>query len=394
MAQWESAPGFVPFDVARPRVDVIGGTPTGWAALLTTFAGRELDGGRRVQVLDLTATNTAARLAAAAAERGVAVTTCVLPEQLAELEFAADLDADDVRHVVEHVLCDDAEPDDALVHTVLDVLGERATLVRLAAGLQVVLGHHGSGLNEDEVAALKNVGTDPGVRQRALAFYNELTAIADAGTRAAGEDDADLGVFALDGRGNEYDSAILRSFLVHATLRTHRGGTLVICGAERLPVHTLERLLQAAAAQHLGLLLLYADLTDEIAPLLGRGDAAVVFMRLGSASAAEQAAERIGGGHRFVLSLLTDAVSESLSDAVGEAYSRASTRRESTRADGGWGAATGWAVATATGSREVLVGPHVLQHLPRTAAVVVDTDAIGARRVTLLDTNPALDPGE
>ncbi len=394
IAERESAPRFVALDVARPRIDVVGGTPTGWAALLTTFAGRELDGGRRVQVLDLTATNAAARLAVAAAERGLAVTTCVLPEQLAELEFAADLDADDVRHVVEHVLCTDAEPDDALLHTILDVLGERATLAGLAAGLQVVLGHDGGGLSAEERAALEHVGTDPGVRARALALHKELTAIADAGTRAAGGDDADLGVFALDGRGNEYDSAILRSFLVHATLRTHRGGTLVICGAERLPVHTLERLLQAAAAQRLGLLLLYADLTDEIAPLLGRGDAAIAFMRLAGAAAAEQAAERIGGGHRFVLSLLTDAVSESLPDAVGEAYSRTSTRRLPDGPGGDWGGATGWAAATPTGSRELLVGSHVLQHLPRTAAVVVDTDATGWRRVTLLDTNPALDPGE
>jgi hypothetical protein len=182
---------------------------------------------------------------------------------------------------------------------------------------------------------------------------------------------------------------------------------------------------------------------------IGRGNAAVAFMRLGNAEDAKAASEQIGMTHRFVLSQLTETVGTSVSDTLGGSYtstvgdsasaaasmsdseSRSAGTGQTTPSGGGvlplrgggsrsaqsgtsWGTSesaslttgistsTAWGVSTsrATGdseslarslqrSRELVVEPSELQRLPATA-MIVSHGAGAGRRVLLADANPAI----
>ncbi len=53
---------------------------------------------------------------------------------------------------------------------------------------------------------------------------------------------------------------------------------------------------------------------------LGRGNAAIAFMRLGNGDDAKAASELIGTEHRFVIGQLTDTVGTSFTDTWGDSY--------------------------------------------------------------------------
>src|SRR5262249_2641002 len=198
-----------------------------------------------------------------------------------------------------------------------------------------------------------------------------------------------------------------------------------------------------------GLVLAYRAIPAQVRERLGRGNAAVAFMRLGNAEDARVAAEQIGTEHRFVLSQLTDtvgasvtgtpgwsypstvatadsvSVSASTSQSTGRSRGRGHTRagaapfgartesgsREESASSGtsdsesvteGINASTswGWSTSTAVGaneslaktaqrSREFLVEPHQLQQLPPSAVIVSYASRHG-RQVVLADANPAI----
>jgi hypothetical protein len=62
--------------------------------------------------------------------------------------------------------------------------------------------------------------------------------------------------------------------------------------------------------------LAYRTIPGPVRQRLGRGNAAVAFMRLGNADDAKAASEQIGTEHRFVISQLTDTVGLTVTDAV------------------------------------------------------------------------------
>jgi hypothetical protein len=173
-------------------------------------------------------------------------------------------------------------------------------------------------------------------------------------------------------------------------------------------------------------------------------------MRLGNAEDARAAAEQIGSEHRFVVSQLTDTVGSSLTDTAGGSYtstvgiadsvadsgsatltagrSRGSGRSgpalfapfgpasgsasrdsnssaafsDSRSVTEGISASTSWSwntsraaglsesrAGTAQRSRELVIEPHELQHLPPTAVVICQRGPDG-RQVLLADANPAI----
>ena len=67
-------------------------------------------------------------------------------------------------------------------------------------------------------------------------------------------------------------------------------------------------------------MLAYRSIPAQVRERLGRGNAAVAFMRLGNAEDAKVAAEQIGTEHRFVLSQLTDTVGASVTGTSGWSY--------------------------------------------------------------------------
>jgi hypothetical protein len=241
--------------------------------------------------------------------------------------------------------------------------------------------------------------------------------------------------------------------LTHLLRHTPQGQpwrhTLCLAGADKLRKEILDRLCDVCESTRTGLVLAYQSIPAQVKERLGRGNAAVAFMRLGNAEDAKVASEQIGTEHRFVLSQLTDTVGASITDTTGWSYtstvgtadsvaaSTATSRttgrsrgRGQTRADlAPFGARTGsgsreesassgtsdsesiteginastswgWSTSTAIGaneslarstqrSREFLVEPHQLQQLPPSAVIVSYASPKG-RQIVLADANPAI----
>jgi hypothetical protein len=228
--------------------------------------------------------------------------------------------------------------------------------------------------------------------------------------------------------------------------------TLMLAGADKLRGDVLDRLREACEATRTGLLLAYRSIPAQVKERLGRGNAAVAFMRLGNAEDARIASEQIGTEHRFVLSQLTDTVGTSVTDTIGDSYtstvgtadsvsasksssetsgrsqgsgqsyqsslapsmfknqnrSRSQDRSvstgtsDSTSITEGINASTAWGMNTSRAiganesvarttqrSREFLVEQHELQQLPP-SAVIICAAAKGGRRVVLADANPGI----
>jgi hypothetical protein len=226
--------------------------------------------------------------------------------------------------------------------------------------------------------------------------------------------------------------------------------TLCLLGAERLGGDVLDRLCDATEIAGAGLVLAYRTIPAHVRERLGRGDAAVGFMRLGNAEDARVATEQIGSEHRFVISQLTDTVGASVTDTIGVSYSssvgssESVTESDSVTRTGGRssgrgrsrngmlapfadftgsastdvststavsdsgsitagissGTSWGWSTSRALGasdslamtaqrSREALVEQHELQQLPQ-SAVLLSYPSAGGRRVVLADANPAI----
>ena len=197
-------------------------------------------------------------------------------------------------------------------------------------------------------------------------------------------------------------------------------------------------------------MLAYRSIPPHVKERLGRGNAAVAFMRLGNAEDAKVASEHIGTEHRFVLSQLTETVGTSVTDTVGDSYtstvgtadsvstsagtsettgrsrgrgrsgesagaplrpSHWTSSRDQSHSSGtsdsesiteginlstAWGISTSRAVGgneslarTTQRSREFLVEQHELQQLPP-SAVIISAASRGGRRIVLADANPAI----
>jgi hypothetical protein len=324
----------------------------------------------------------------------------------------------------------------------------------LAAGL----------LTEREAGALGALygqsASDRVILERALGLEAQLRGLASAGTDPARLPRGRLRVVAVDRRASAQSAAALAGFVT--TTLTHLIGQaparpgpvswrnpLFLLGAERLRADVLDRLTDACEASRSGLVLAYRTLPPHVRQRIGRGNAAVGFMRLGNAEDAKAASEQIGSAHRFVLSQLTETVGTSVTDTLGGSYTstvgdssstatssssnesrsagtgrsgpagggvmplggggqrsaQAGTSRgtgESTSLTAGISTSTAWGVSTSRAagdseslarslqrSRELVVEPSELQRLPATA-MIVSYGAGPHRSVLLADANPAI----
>jgi hypothetical protein len=179
-----------------------------------------------------------------------------------------------------------------------------------------------------------------------------------------------------------------------------------VAGADKLRGDVLDRLMDACETSRTGLVLTYRSLTPTVRERLGRGHAAVAFMRLGNAEDARVASEHVGTEHRLELAQLTETISDSLPGLDGGYTSTISQvddereERDENHADlaGDITESTEWGRTAdkiaekervLQRSREFLVEPHQLQQLPTTSVIVTDATAQG-RRVRLADANPAI----
>jgi hypothetical protein len=481
----------VPVPEGVDRVDVAGGTLSGWSALLTMVAAERLALGGEVTVIDLSGGAVAADLVdLSVAAGGIDPAVWVLPRDLPRLDLAASLSSGELADVLalsvsvaeERGSARELAVDSAILERVIEALegggegGDRAghaavSLARVAAALRAlaqvgdVRADVAAGLLTDReaaaIAALYGQGaTDRVVLERALGIEAQLRKLAEVGREPAARPRGRLRVVAIDKRVGPLSAKLLGSFLV--TTLTHLAGrvpaaggptswrhTLIVTGAERLRDDVLDRLTDACETARFGLVLAYRSMPPPVRQRIGRGNAAVAFMRLGNAEEAKAASEQIGTEHRFVISQLTETVGTSVTDTLGGSYTStvgdslsaaASTGDNVSTSDGtgysrapgggvmpfgggrsrsaqagtshgtsesvsltaGISASTAWGVSTsqATGdseslarslqrSRELLVEPSELQRLPVTA-MIVSYAAPGGRRVLLADANPAI----
>jgi hypothetical protein len=473
----------VPVPGGVDRVDVAGGTLSGWSAVLTMIAAERLAMGGEVTVIDLSGGAVAADLVdLSIAAGGVDPAVWVLPRDLPRLDLAASLAPDELADVLalsasvaeERSSARELAVDSAILDRVIGAidrsrpvsLGRVAAALRALAQVGDLRGDVAAGLiTEREAAAIASLygqgATDRVVLERAIGLEAQLRKLSEAGREPVDLPRGRLRVIAVDKRASALSAKLLGSFVI--TTLTHlvgrlpagRGGpaswrhTLVVLGAERLRDDVLDRLTDACETTRSGLVLAYRSVPPPVRQRIGRGNAAVAFMRLGNAEEAKAASEQIGSEHRFVISQLTETVGTSVTDTAGASYTStlgdsasvaASTSDSMSTSDGsgfsqpagggvmplgggrsrsgqagtsssasesvsltaGISASTAWGLSTslATGdseslarslqrSRELLVEPSELQRLP-TTAMIVSYAAPGGRRVLLADANPAI----
>jgi hypothetical protein len=349
------------------RVDVAGGTLSGWSAMLTTAAAYRLATGAEVTVLDLTEGSVALDLIAFARTSGIEPLVWVLPEDLPRLDLGTGLDARglaDVLSVVasateEQSSTRDLSFDNAILERVIDVLGGTATVAGVAAALRTLAQVGDS--REDVAAGLISRAqvdrlttmfgrgaADRVVVERAWVLESQLRKLAAVGTAPVTRPSSRLRVAAVSQHAGSVEGKVLATYLAVALTHTLRGArpgrpwqhTLFVLGADRLRGDVLDRLSDACESTGTGLVLGYRSVLPHVKQRLGRGNAVVAFMRLGNAEEAKAASEQLGTEHRFVLSQLTDTIGLSVTDTTASSYTSTAGSTDSL--------ATSWSVSEGT----------------------------------------------
>ena len=161
----------------------------------------------------------------------------------------------------------------------------------------------------------------------------QLRRLASVGTDPARLPRGRLRVVAIDRRASPQAATTHGSFVVTTLTQligrvpaapgpTSWRHPLFLLGAERLRADVLDRFTDACEASRSGLVLGYRSMPAHVRQRIGRGNAAVAFMRLGNSEDAKAASEQIGLAHRFVLAQLTETVGTSVTDTleIGRAH--------------------------------------------------------------------------
>jgi hypothetical protein len=463
------------------RVDLAGGTLDGWSALVTMVCAPRLSAGGDVTVLDLTEGSVARDLLAVARRSGIEPLVWVMPGDLPRLDLGTGLDTDAMADVLAATVAatedgvsaggpaTSVSVDSTILHRILGVLGENASIAQITAALRVLAqvgdpreDMRAGLLTADELERVTvlfgRAATDRVVIERAWAIESKLRKLEQLGSAPVPLPPSRLRVAWLDRRAGALGSRVLGTYLTVAlthVLRQAPAGprwrqTLCVLGAEKLGAAVLDRLYDACEISGTGLVVGYRSIPGHVKDRLGRGNAAIAFMRLGNAEDARVASEQIGTEHRFVVSQLTDTVGTSVTDTVGGSYTstvgsassvadsasvsdshgsqrgRGRTRQDafapfghftgSRSRDSSWSrgtsdsrsitagisSSTAWGISTsraagtsssaartAQRSREFLVEPHELQRLP-TSAVIVSYASPDGRQVVFADANPGI----
>ncbi len=417
------------------RIDVAGGTLPGWSALITLLGATRLYSGGHLTVLDLSEGAIAKDLIELARRGGDDPLVWVLPVDLPRLDLGATLApeafADVLAHVVsvseEHRSTRDLSFDNAILERVLEVLGESATINQVTAALRALaqVGDPREDLRFGLITAtqLERIGTlfgrgvsDRVVIERAWALESQLRKLETLGSEAVRLPPARLRVVSMDRQAGVFGNRVLGTYVATALTHILRQSpaserpwyhTIIVAGADKLRGDVLDRLMDACETSRTGLVLTYRSLTPTVRERLGRGHAAVTFMRLGNAEDARVASEHVGTEHRLELAQLTETISAAGAgmdggyvSTVGQAEEGDEERdvshtdlKEDITESTEWGRratkAMGETERVLHRSREFLVEPHQLQQLPTTSVIVTDATAEG-RRVRLADANPAI----
>jgi hypothetical protein len=339
----------VPLPAGVNRVDVAGGTLSGWSALLTMTAAHRLAAGGEATVIDLSGGAVAADLVAVARAAGIEPAVWVLPADLPRLDLAASLGPADLADVLalsvavaeDRGAADGLAVDTAILERTIGALGahDGTGLASVTAALRALAqvgdprADVAAGLlTEQEVsqlAALFGKGaSERVVLERALSMESQLRKLSATGSEPIQPMRGRLRVVAIDKRVGPLSARLLGSFVItalsHVLAQAPAGQpwqhALFLLGAERLRDDVLDRLTDVCEDSRSGLVLAYRSIPPQVRQRIGRGNACVAFMRLGNAEDAKAASEQIGTEHRFVLSQLTETVGTSVTDTTGVSY--------------------------------------------------------------------------
>ncbi|MHB1597202.1 MAG: hypothetical protein ACYCU3_23880, partial [Streptosporangiaceae bacterium] len=356
-AAFERRPAWQPVSLPADldRIDVAGGTAAGWAAMITTFAAPRLAAGGEVTVLDLTEQAVTADLVAVAGRIGLRPLVLVLPGDLPRLDLGAGLAPPARAEVLALAagasqMMDQADgprsspaPDlaaeQSLLERILGVLGPEPATGTVTAALRVLAGIGDpradlragllSGPELDRLAVLFGRGASERiVIERAWSLESRLRRLDGLGSDLAPLRPSPLRIASLDRAAGPIGNRMLATYLVaaitHLLRQAPRGPrwahALALLGAERLADDLLTRLARACESSGSGLVLGYRSVPAAVRERLGRGNAAVAFMRLGNGTEARAASELIGTEHRLVVSQFTDTVGTSVTDTAGDSY--------------------------------------------------------------------------
>ncbi|GGO29253.1 hypothetical protein GCM10010116_58600 [Microbispora rosea subsp. aerata] len=410
------------------RVDVAGGTLAGWSALVTLIGATRLYSGGHLTVLDLSEGAIAKDLIELARRGGDDPLVWVLPVDLPRLDLGSTLKPEAFADVLAHVVSVSEETsrdigfDNAILERVLEVLGENATISQVTAALRA-LAQVGDPRDDMKcglltASQLERIGTlfgrgvaDRVVIERAWALESQLRKLETLGSEAVRLPPARLRVVSMDRQAGVFGNRVLGTYVATALTHILRQSpaserpwyhTIIVAGADKLRGDVLDRLMDACETSRTGLVLTYRSLTPTVRERLGRGHAAVAFMRLGNAEDARVASEHVGTEHRLELAQLTETFSTAVNGAggfytstVGESRTEGEEKgegdlREDITESTEWGRrAPTVADGVLQRSREFLVEPHQLQQLPTTSVIVTYSTADG-RQVRLADANPAI----
>jgi hypothetical protein len=332
----------------KERVDLYGGTAAGWRAALLAMGSSLMGAGGRLTVLDLTQDSVVEPLHRMAEEHGAPIRSTVIPDEKRSLDLLAGLSPDEIGVVIaEGLRAADPEQtesrgiDATLVQQVVECLTDSpVTLARLHLAFQVLLRQltpdQRGELTRPEYATLTDLLSDAARRTveprlyRLAAGVKRLAAVSgDVAMDAWEDDDISLRVVELSHRESELTASLIRHVLFQITMSRIQRGELsgrgerivVIAGADAIARPDLERFDAICRRNGLRLVLLFAHLRDSAVELLGGGDA-VLFMRLGNAKEAEQAATFIGRQHRLVASQFTYSHGTNTSESTSDSTSR------------------------------------------------------------------------
>jgi hypothetical protein len=406
------------------RVDIIGGTMYGWEAVLTVFGGSLLATRGRMVLADFTGEALSGELIRLAETTGRSVRELLLPEQLAEFDLVAGLEpAELVDGLVEAMYGDTPEgsraersQDAHLLTEVTAVLAPRLSMARLLAALRLLAGRPSpspSALSPAEQEELRSLRPDLARVRRIESFLHPLEAM---GSQPGEDGIADLTCLVAGGSGGQAQNELLKDLTVQWLGRQVRRedppiGSLVLLGADEVHHRALERLSTLCERRGIRLVLFFAHLRADSLRTIGGGE--VALMRLGNHQEAQQAAEFVGRGHKFVLSRLTRSLggeeTHTLADTYGESEtkggergSRLSGRHLRRFTSSNWSKTRNWSQteSTAQGTNwsdgaaadrvyEYVVEPRVLQDLPEYAMVLVKSEGTGSV-VQAVEVDPAI----
>jgi hypothetical protein len=423
------------------RVDIAGGTLAGWSAAVTMMGAARLAAGAQVTVVDLSEGSVAADLVRLTADHGEEPLVWILPDDLPRLDLTRHLGSAELADVLSMVVSASEETsstrdlsvDTSILERTLSVLGGHATIPQITAALRALaqVGDPRDDLRRgllsegqyDRITTMFGRGAaDKVVIERAWALESQLRKLEPVGSDPVPLPPSALHVVSLNRRSGVLTNRVLGTYVITSLIHGLRTGdqperwnhTLFLCGAEKVRGDVLDRLTDACESTGTGLVLLFRSIPKPVRQRLGRGHAAVGFMRLGNAEDARAAAAHIGADESLVMAGVTEAAGDVLADVAGSGYASTVARARSSerpltdpiwtpvrRPYAGGGAlveglasSSTWvnsvlAPSAAAPFRELMISAQQLQELPPTAMVFAHPTAHG-RRIELVDANPGI----